>query len=148
MPRFTAPGSISSLKDARYWSLEWIKENDIQGPFNYVVLQKTSDGGYTAHGEYATATEAFDDRRRLVDELGTRSLFLRAVRVKPVDVVGPDHPDSREDLDAWRDALSSGDDSLLPTDQLPAFRQWAAKEVRDRPLYQPTSRVDNADIPF
>lgn len=32
-----------------------------------------------------------------------------------------------EDIDLWRDALASGDDSIIPTAQLPAFRQWAAR---------------------
>ena len=132
MPRFNSPGYVSSLKDARFWSLEWVKENDVQGPFHYVVLHKVEDGGYTVHGEYASATDAFNDRRLLVEELGTRSLFLRAVRVQPVEVIGPDHPDSREDLDRWRDAQHSGDDTLIPSQELPAFRQWASK----------------ADIPF
>jgi hypothetical protein len=154
MPRFTPPNYISSLKDARYWSLEWVKENDIQGPFHYIVLQKTADGGYQVHGEYATATEAFDDRRRLVDDLGTRSLFLRAVRVQPDETVGPSHPDSREDLDRYRDALATGDETLIAEAELPAFRQWAAREIQCRSAYRRVDRdaprfVDSHDkIPF
>jgi len=147
MPRFEEPDFVHNLKDARYWSLDWVKENAIDGPFAYVVLLK--DGtGYKTFGQYATATEAFEDRRRLCDEHGTRSFFLRAVRVRPVEVVGPNHPESREDLDRWRDALVTGDESLLGPDELPSYRHWAAKEIQDRPLYQPTSRVSNGEVPF
>jgi hypothetical protein len=154
MPRFTPPSYVLSLKDAKYWSIEWVKENDIPGPFNYVVLQKAADGGYTVHGEYATATDAFDDRRRLVDELGTRSLFLRAVRVQLVEVVGPEHPDSKEDLDRFRDALATGDETLIPEAELPEFRQWAAREIQSRSAYRRVDRdaprfVESHDeIPF
>ena len=140
MPRFTEPGFVPSLKDARYWSLDWISENGIDGPFAYVVLLKEGTG-YKTFGHYATATEAFEDRRLLCDEHGVRGFFLRAVRVRPVEVVGPNHPDSREDLDRWRDALATCDESLLGPDELPSYRQWAAKEIGSRSLYQPTSRV-------
>ena len=147
MPRFTNPNFVPSLKDARYWSLDWISENGIEGPFHYVVLLK-SDTGYNVLGEYATATEAFEDRRRLVEETGTRSYFLRAVRVRPVEVVGPNHPESREDVDRWRDALRTGDETLVEPAELASYRHWAAQEIQSRPLYQPTSRVDHGDIPF
>ena len=140
MPRFTTPAFVSSLKDAKYWNLDWIAENAIDGPFAYVILLK--DGtGYQSFGQYATATEAFEDRRHLCEEHGTRSFFLRAVRVRPVQVVGPTHPDSREDLDRWRDALATCDESVLDSNELPAYRQWAAGEIGSRSLYQPTSRV-------
>lgn len=150
MPRFIAPGYVSSLKDARYWSLDWIAENGIQGPFAYVVLLKQGTG-YKVFGQYATATEAFDDRRLLCEEHGTRSFFLRAVRVVPVEeqvVVGPDSPEAREDLDRFRDALSTGDESLIAPEELGSFRQWAAREVNDRPLYQSTSRIKPGEVPF
>jgi hypothetical protein len=140
MSRFTTPGFVPSLKDARYWSMDWIAENAIEGPFAYVVLLKV-EGGYQTFGQYATATEAFEDRRHLCEEHGTRSFFLRAVRVRPVEVVGPNHPDSREDFDRWRDALATCDESVLDPNELPAYRQWAAKEIGSRSLYQPTSRV-------
>ena len=156
MPRYDDPGFCHSLKEARYWSMDWIAENGIQGPFEYVVLLK-SDNGYKVMGQYATASEAFDDRRRLVEETGTRSYFLRAVRVYPIDtceVIGPGHPESKEDLDRWRDALSTGDESLVPEAELPSFRTWAAQTIENRPAYQ---RVDrdaprfagaHGEIPF
>ena len=156
MPRYDDPGFCHSLKEARYWSMDWIAENGIQGPFEYVVLLK-SDNGYKVMGQYATASEAFDDRRRLVEETGTRSYFLRAVRVYPIDtceVIGPGHPESKEDLDRWRDALSTGDESLVPEAELPSFRSWAAQTIENRPAYQ---RVDrdaprfagaHGEIPF
>jgi hypothetical protein len=147
MPFFETPGFVPSLRDARYWSLDWIAENSIQGPFAYVVLLK-ADGGYRTFGQFATATEAFAARRELVAESGNRSYFLRAVRIRSVEVVGPGHPDSREDLDRYRDALATCDDSLIAPEELSAFRQWAAKEIEDRPLYQPTSRVQHGEIPF
>jgi len=84
MPRYVTPGYVSSLKQARYWSLDWIAENGIAGPFQYVVLLK-ADGAYKVIGQYATATEAFEDRRLLVEETGIRTYFLRAVRVMPVE---------------------------------------------------------------
>ena len=150
MPRFTSPGFVSSLKDARYWSLDWVKDQNIAGPFAYVVLLKEGTG-YKVFGQYATATEAFDDRRLLCAEHGVRGFFLRAVRVVPVEqtvVVGPGSPEAREDLERYRDALSTGDESLIAAEELGSFRQWAAREIEDRPLYQPTSRVQHGEIPF
>ena len=147
MPFYENPEFAPSLRDARYWSLDWIAENSIAGPFAYVVLLK-ADGGYRVHGQFATATEAFNARRNLVAESGNRSFFLRAVRIQPVEVVGPGHPDSREDLDRYRDALATCDESLIAPEELPAFRQWAAKEIEDRPFYHPTSRVQHGEIPF
>jgi hypothetical protein len=150
MPRYSVPGYVDSLKQARYWSLDWISENGVQGPFKYVVLLK-ADGGYKVYGEYATATEAFEDRRRLVEETGTRSYFLRAVRVVPVEVVGPDHPDSREDLDRYRDALASGDESLIAPEELSEFRTWATQTIENRPEYRrPSSRGGrvHGEVPF
>jgi hypothetical protein len=153
MTRFTTPSFVASLKDARYWSLDWCVENNIEGPFNYVILRK-QEGGYKVFGQYATATEAFDDRRLLVAETGDRAFFLRAVRVVPVEecvVVGPGHPESREDLDLYRDALATGDESLIPSAELGTFRQWAAKEIEDRPAYQPSrsrGAVQHGEIPF
>jgi hypothetical protein len=141
MSRFISPGFVSSLRDARYWSLDWVKEQNIAGPFAYVVLLKDGNG-YRVFGQYATATEAFDDRRLLCEEHGTRSFFLRAVRVVPVEeciVIDGTHPESREDLDRWRDALATGDETLVPTEEQNSFRQWAARTIEDRPLYQ---RVD------
>jgi hypothetical protein len=150
MPRFTAPGFVTSLKQARYWSLDWISENGVEGPFKYVVLLK-ADSGYKVCGEYATATEAFDDRRRLVEETGVRSYFLRAVRVVPVEVVGPGHPESREDLDRFRDALNTGDETLIAPQELPAFRSWATQTIESRPEYRRSSsrgaRV-HGEVPF
>ena len=156
MPRYIDPGFCPSLKEARYWSLDWIAENGIAGPFNYVVLLK-GDSGYKVMGQYATASEAFDDRRRLVEETGIRSYFLRAVRVVPIEeqvVVGAQHPESKEDLDRWRDALNSGDESLIPEAELPAFRSWAASTIENRPAYQPVDRdaprfsSTHGEIPF
>ena len=141
MPRFISPGFVSSLKDARYWSLDWVREQNIAGPFAYVVLLKDGNG-YRVFGQYATATEAFDDRRLLCEEHGTRSFFLRAVRVVPVEecvVIDGTHPESREDLDRWRDALATGDESLVSAEEQHSYRQWAARTIEDRPLYQ---RVD------
>jgi hypothetical protein len=140
MPRYEDPGFVSSLKEAKFWNLDWIAENDIEGPFTYVILLKDGSG-YKTFGQYATATEAFEDRRLLCEQHGTRSFFLRAIRVRPGEVVDPHHPDSREDLDRWRDALASCDETLIADSERPAYRQWAAKEIGSRPLYQPTSRV-------
>ena len=153
MPRFDSPGFVASLKDARYWSLDWVREQNIPGPFQYVALHKEGNG-YKVFGQYATAAEAFDDRRLLCEEHGTRSFFLRAVRVTPVEeceVVGPGHPESREDCDRWRDALATCDESLIPSAELGTFRQWAAKEIEDRPAYQPSrsrGAVQHGEIPF
>ena len=154
MPRYTAPGFVASLKQARYWSLDWIAENGIAGPFQYVVLLK-ADGAYKVIGQYATATEAFEDRRRLVEETGIRTYFLRAVRVTPVDdteVVDARHPESREDLDRWRDALDSGNEDLIPPAELPSFCSWAASTIENRPEYRrPASRGGHqvhGQVPF
>jgi hypothetical protein len=133
--------------------MDWIAENGIQGPFEYVVLLK-GDNGYKVMGQYATASEAFDDRRRLVEETGTRSYFLRAVRVHPIEeceVVGPGHPESKEDLDRWRDALNTGDESLVPEAELPSFRAWAAQTIENRPEYRRSTSGGarlHGEIPF
>jgi hypothetical protein len=140
MPRYEDPGFVASLKEAKFWNLDWITENGIEGPFAYVILLKDGNG-YKTFGQYATATEAFEDRRLLCEEHGTRSFFLRAVRVRTVEVVDPHHPESREDLDRWRDALASCDETLVSNSERPAYRQWAAKQIGSRSLYQPTSRV-------
>ena len=151
MPRYITPVYVSSLKQARYWSLDWIAENGIAGPFQYVVLLK-ADGAYKVIGQYATATEAFEDRRNLVAETGTRSYFLRAVRVGVV--VRPGDPETREPLDLYRDALNTGNESLIPPDQLNDFRQWAARTIQNRPEYQRVDRdaprfVDtHGEVPF
>lgn len=154
MPRYVTPGYVSSLKQARYWSLDWIAENGIAGPFQYVVLLK-ADGAYKVIGQYATATEAFEDRRLLVEETGIRTYFLRAVRVMPVDdteVVDALHPESREDLDRWRDALDTGNEDLIPAAELPSFRSWAAATIENRPEYRrPISRGGpdtSGEVPF
>ena len=153
MPRYEEPGHCLSLKEARYWSLDWIAENGIKGPFEYVVLLK-SDNGYKVIGQYATASEAFDDRRRLVEETGIRSYFLRAVRVHPIEdvvVIGPGHPESREDLDRWRDALNTGEESLIPEAELPSFRSWAASTIETRPEYRRSNSRGarlHGEIPF
>lgn len=49
------------------------------------------------------------------------------------------HTESREDLDRWRDALATGDESLVSAEEQHSYRQWAARTIEDRPLYQ---RVD------
>jgi hypothetical protein len=156
MPRFHNPSFVPSLKDARYWSLDWIKEQNIAGPFQYVVLLK-HESGYKVFGQYATATEAFDDRRLLCEEHGTRSFFLRAVRVVPIEeqvVIGPGHPESREDLDRWRDALATGDEALIAPEELGSFRSWAASTIENRPAYQrvdrdaPRFEATHGEIPF
>lgn len=153
MPRYEEPGHCLSLKEARYWSLDWIAENGIEGPFEYVVLLK-GDAGYKVIGQYATASEAFDDRRRLVEETGIRSYFLRAVRVHPIEdvvVIGPGHPESREDLDRWRDALNTGEESLIPEAELPSFRSWAASTIETRPEYRRSNSRGarlHGEIPF
>ena len=154
MPRYVTPGYVSSLKQARYWSLDWIAENGIAGPFQYVVLLK-ADGAYKVIGQYATATEAFEDRRSLVEETGIRTYFLRAVRVTPVDDtedVDALHPESREDLDRWRDALDTGNEDLISSAELPSFRCWAAATIENRPEYRrPAARGGpqvHGEVPF
>ena len=125
--RFTA-----SLKDSRLWSLDWVRDAGVEGPFHYVVCLKV-EGGYDLLGEFATATEAFAARRELVASTGTTAYFLRAVRVAPV---APVTDDTGEALDLFRDALRSGDESLVPPHQLAEYRSWAAKTVASRPAYR------------
>jgi hypothetical protein len=66
-------------------------------------------------------------------------------------VVGPGHPESREDLDRWRDALSTGDESLVPEAELSSFRSWAASTIESRPEYRRSSSRGarlHGEIPF
>ena len=125
--RFTA-----SLKDSRLWSLDWVRDAGVEGPFNYIICQKV-EGGYDLLGEFATATDAFAARRELVASTGTTSYFLRAVRVRPVV------DDSGEDHDLFSDALRTGDYSLVPSHKQSEFKAWAAKTVSSRAAYRGAS---------
>ena len=122
--RFTA-----SLKDSRLWSLDWVRDAGVEGPFNYIICQKV-EGGYDLLGEFATATDAFAARRELVASTGTNAYFIRVLRVVPVT------DDTGEALDLFRDALRSGNESLIPPHQLAEYRSWAAKTVASRPAYR------------
>lgn len=128
-PLFDQSVFIRDLKAHRLWSLEWVSENDVEGPFTYVVLRKREGGGYDQHGEFPTATQAFEARRQLVAERGDTKFFLRCRRVPQfIETVGPNHPDSREDLDRWRDAARTGDPSLITDDERPAFTSWVSRQ--------------------
>jgi hypothetical protein len=127
-PRFTA-----SLKDSRLWSLDWVQQNGVAGPFHFVLCLKV-EGGYSLLGEYATATEAFAARRELVASTGTTAYFLRAVRVRPVVA------DTGEDLDCFRDALRTGDESLVPASLRSEYKAWAAMTVAKRGAYRAASQ--------
>lgn len=129
MPLFQSPSFVASLRDARFWSLDWIQENAISGPFAYVVLLKHGTG-YRWFGQFGAASDAFAARRQLVAEHGTPSFFVRAVRIVPVEdcvVIDGTHPESREDVDRWRDALATADESLIADAELPAYRQWVSR---------------------
>ena len=126
-PRFTA-----SLKDSRLWSLDWVQKSGVSGPFHYVLCLKVV-GGYSLLGEYATATEAFAARRELVASTGTTAYFLRAVRVRPVVA------DTGEDLDCFRDALRTGNETLVPAHKQAEFKAWAAMTVAKRGAYRAAS---------
>lgn len=148
-PLFEQAAFVRDLKEHRLWSLSWVSENNVEGPFTYAILRKREGGGYDQLGEFETATQAFEARRQLVAERGDPKFFLRCKRVPQfVEVIGPDHPESREDLDRWRDALSTGDEGLIPKAELPSFRSWAAKEIETRSTYQPASRIRHGEIPF
>ncbi len=65
---------------------------------------------------------------------------------------GPAHPESREDLDRWRDALSTGDETLIPAGRSSAsFRSWAASTIENRPEYRRSTSHGarlHGEIPF
>lgn len=128
-PLFEQEAFVRDLKEHRLWSLEWVSENGVEGPFTYAVLRKREGGGYEQLGEFKTATQAFEARRQLVAERGDPKFFLRCRRVPQfVEKVGPNHPDSREDLDRWRDAARTGDPSLITDDERPAFTSWVSRQ--------------------
>ena len=143
---------VRDLKEHRFWSLSWVSENGVEGPFEYVVLRKREGGGYDHFGTFETATLAFEARHGLVSSTGETNYFLRCKRVpQNVEVVGPAHPESREVLDRWRDALSTGDEGLIPDTELPAFRSWAASTIESRPEYRRSSPGGarlHGEIPF
>ena len=117
---------VRDLKEHRFWSLSWVSENGVEGPFTYAVLRKREGGGYDQYGDFETATQAFEARRQLVAERGDSKFFLRCKRVpRNVEVVGPGHPESREDLDRWHDVLLTGDEGLLSEEERPAYKAWA-----------------------
>ena len=132
MSLYSSPCFTTSLKDSRLWSLDWVEQNGIVGPFIFVLCLKVQ-GGYSLLGEYATATEAFVARRQLVASTGTASYFLRAVRVRPVVA------DTGEDLDCFRDALRTGNDSLVPAHKQSEYKAWAAMTVAKRGAYRAAS---------
>ena len=109
--------------------MDWVRDAGVEGPFNYVLCLKV-EGGYDLLGEFATASEAFATRRDLVASSGTNAYFIRVLRVVPVT------DDTGEALDLFRDALRSGDESLVPPHQLAEYRSWAAKTVASRPAYR------------
>lgn len=152
MALFSQAQFVRDLKEARFWSTEWVREVGVEGPFEYVVLQKRPGGGYDHFGTFETASQAFEARRQLVAERGDPKFFLRCRRVpRDVEVVGPDHPESREDLDRWRDALSTGDETLVPAEELGSFRQWAASTIENRPEYRRSTTRGarlHGEVPF
>lgn len=120
---------VRDLKQHRFWSLEWTRDNNVEGPFEYVVLRKREGGGYDHYGTFETATLAFAARRELVSHTGNTNYFLRCRRVPQfVEVVGPGHPDAGEPLDRFRDAYRTGDTSFLSDNERPAFTSWVAKQ--------------------
>ena len=59
--------------------------------------------------------------------------------------------ESLEDLDRWRDALSTGDESLIPEAELGSFRSWAASTIENRPEYRRSTSQGarlHGEIPF
>ena len=110
-----------------------MEQNGIVGPFIFVLCLKVQ-GGYSLLGEYATATEAFVARRQLVASTGTASYFLRAVRVRPAFT-----EIDESDVDLFRDALRTGDESLVPSHQWNEYKAWAAKAVSARFAYRSSS---------
>jgi len=132
---------IRDLKESRLWSIQWTRENGIDGPFDYVVLRKREGGGYDHHGTFETASLAFEARRELVSQTGHTNYFLRCRRIPQfVEVVGPDHPESREDLDRFRDVYRTGDEGLLSEEELPSYKAWCSRLVN--------SRSYSRDLPF
>ena len=141
MALFKQAAYVRDLKEHRLWSLEWVTDNGIEGPFTYVILRKREGGGYDQLGEFETASQAFDARRQLVAESGDPKFFLRCRRVpKEVEIIGPEHPESREDLDRFRDVYRTGDEGLLSEKELPAYRAWCARLA--------SSRSHSEDLPF
>jgi hypothetical protein len=85
MSFFPEPIPIESLKKQRIWGLDWIDQNQVEGPFEYHILLKQEDGTYLDYGAFRSSGEAFTARRELVEEVGTRSFFLRAARIKQLE---------------------------------------------------------------
>lgn len=130
MKRLNPPTRFSNLKAERMWSLEFSEQNFPQDPFVFHVLLKTGENIYEDHGYATTATDAFKLRRELVAETGITRFFIRAKRLQ-------NQPQVEEEgcCDLWRDAFQSGDESLIPTNQMTAYRNWAAKRVEGRREY-------------
>lgn len=84
MTFFPEPLLVTSLKDQRLWGLDWIEQNQVEGPFEYHILLKQADGTYLDYGAFGTTGDAFKARRELVEEIGTRSFFLRAARIQRI----------------------------------------------------------------
>ena len=136
MTRINPPARFTSLKEEKYWSLEFSAEKFPNDNFRFYVLRKVAPDSYESHGWESEPGEAFALRRELVAETGITNYFVRAKRFVKTHAYA-EAPGQTED--AWRDAMNSGDDSHIAPEQRAEFDKWAARVVTERSAY---ARVD------
>lgn len=106
MTRFNPPQRFTSLKEQKFWSLEFSADKFPDDDFRFYVLRKVSEGSYEAHGWTTEPSEAFALRRELVAETGATNYFVRAKRV--VKTYMDPHGDDDSALDFFRDKFAEG----------------------------------------
>ena len=106
MQRLNPPVRFTSLKDEKFWTLEFAEDKLPDAQFNFFVLRKAAEGSYESHGWASEPSEAFALRRELVSETGITNYFVRAKRVTKTFISSDGDDDAA--LDFFRDKHNEG----------------------------------------
>ena len=137
MNRITPPQKFSSLKESKYWSIDWARDTFPNSQFAFYILRKVGEGDYEVHGYAHTPDDAFRLRRELVEETGVKNYFVRAKQIRKT-TIWAEAPGQTED--AFRDAMQSGDDSHIAPEQRDEFNRYAARTIAERTAYARVNR--------
>ena len=86
MNRITPPQKFSSLKESKYWSIDWARDTFPNSQFAFYILRKVGEGDYEVHGYAHTPDDAFRLRRELVEETGITNYFVRAKQIRKTTI--------------------------------------------------------------
>ena len=106
MQRLNPPVRFTSLKEEKFWTLEFAEDKLADDDFRFYVLRKAAEGSYESHGWASEPSEAFALRRELVSETGITNYFVRAKRVTKRFISSDGDDDSA--LDFFRDKHDEG----------------------------------------